>query len=163
MEIKKRLNSRKLFVIVYCFCFAVYLLIGLSPAEATDYEASTELAIPSINLQSEVTTVALGNTGLDTPGTIVGRYSRNPNKTLLFGHSSTVFHALDQVKIGDFILYDESNYRIIDIEALEKSEVKMRSILAEEDVDTLVLMTCAGTLFDNGDATERLIVTAVKQ
>jgi hypothetical protein len=29
-------------------------------------------------------------------------------------------------------------------------------------MDTLVLMTCAGELLDNGDATHRLIITAVK-
>ena len=42
----------------------------------------------------------------------------------------------------------------------EKSMISMREILAAEDEDTLILMTCAGEPLDNNDATHRLIVTA---
>jgi sortase (surface protein transpeptidase) len=38
----------------------------------------------------------------------------------------------------------------------------MKELLKAEDTDTLVLMTCAGELMSNNDATHRLIVTAKK-
>ena len=30
-------------------------------------------------------------------------------------------------------------------------------------IDTLVVMTCAGELYNNGDASHRLVLTAIKQ
>ena len=161
MEIKKRLNLRSVLAVVYFVCFGIFLNIGLRPAEATNYEISAKLAIPAIGLTSDVTTLELEDHQLDTPDYIVGSFTRAKNKTLLIGHSTTVFSNLNEIKLGDEIFYDETNYKITNIEVLEKPDVDMDKILATEDVDTLVLMTCAGELLTNGDATHRLIITAV--
>ena len=161
MEIKKRLNLRSVLAVVYFVCFGIFLNIGLRPAEATNYEISAELAIPAIGLTSDVTALELEDHQLDTPDYIVGSFTRAKNKTLLIGHSTTVFSNLNEIKLGDEIFYDETNYKITNIEVLEKPDVDMDKILATEDVDTLVLMTCAGELLTNGDATHRLIITAV--
>ena len=105
-------------------------------------------------------TLQLTNEGLKTPSSIVGSYSKFNNKTLLIGHSTTVFDSLDKVKIGDNVEYSDNNYKVKKIEYLEKAEINMNELLKEDKKDTIVIMTCAGELLENGDATERLIITA---
>lgn len=162
MELRRRrLSARKVFVSLYVLAFAVYLVIGLQPAEATQYEVAAELDIPSINLTVDVTRLSLNENKLDTPDTIVGSYSRTENKTLLIGHSSTVFDNLKNVKLKDQVNYDGQSYRVVGIHKMEKAEVKMDDLLQRADKDTLVIMTCAGQLLDGGDATHRLVLTAV--
>ena len=163
MELKKRLEFRKVLVGAYFVLLAMYLVVGLQPAEATNYEIATELSIPSIGLDSDVTILQVEERELKTPETIVGSYGRARNKTLLIGHSTTVFQDLEEVKLGDVIMYDDAPYKVFAIELVEKAEINMNEILAPADEETLVLMTCAGTLLDGGDATHRLIVTAVAE
>ena len=88
------------------------------------------------------------------------RYSEAENKTLLIGHSSTVFKNLDEAEVGDAIWYNGHGYQIVDTDTLLKSEINMDKLLKSEDTDTLVIMTCAGEELDNYDATHRLILTA---
>ena len=102
----------------------------------------------------------MDNDKLNTPDTIVGSYTRAENKTLLIGHSTTVFQDLDQVKMSDYINYNNKTYQVNDIELLEKSDIDMNDALKTTDKDTIVIMTCAGTLLEGGDATHRLIITA---
>ena len=160
MELRKHLSFKKIFIGVYFLAFAIYLIIGLQPAEATHYEISAELAIPSINLTTDVTTLALEDYKLNTPDTIAGSYTRAENKTLLIGHSTTVFQNLDQVEVGDYVNYNDKTYQVDKIELMEKATIDMDEILATTQKDTIVIMTCAGTLLDGGDATHRLIITA---
>lgn len=161
MELKKRLNARAVLIGLYAVVFVVYVIVGLKPAEAVQvYEISAELNIPSIDLVSDVTTLQLENRELKTPDTIVGSFSRAENKTLLIGHSSTVFKDLNKVAFGEKINFDNHIYVVQKIETLEKSEISMSELLKKADKDTLVLMTCAGTNLGNGDATHRLIITA---
>ena len=160
MEIRSRFDFRRLVVLLYVVCFVAYLIIGLSPAEATNYEIHSKIKIPVIGLESDVAKLSLENHSLKTPDTIVGSYSRANNKTLLIGHSSTIFGNLSKLKIGDSIIYDDKNYSVTSIEIEEKENIIMRALLRASDVDTLKLMTCAGTNLGDGDATHRLIVTA---
>lgn len=163
MELKKHYNPRVMFLSIYALMFVVYIIIGLQPAEASHYyEVSGRLDIPSIQLDSDVTALELQEHSLDTPDTIVGSYSQSQNKTLLIGHSTTVFRDLDKVKIGDDVLYNELAYRVNSIEVAQKSEINMTRLLSDSDIDTLVIMTCAGTLLNDGDATHRLIITATR-
>lgn len=162
MELKKHLGLRYLFVGLYVFLFGVYIMIGLQPAGATNYDVSTNLAIPSIGLKSDVTELAVRDGRLDTPDTIVGSFTRSDNKTLLIGHSTGVFEHLDSLQDGDAIEYDGRHYYTIRREVLEKSNISMTQLLKSEANDTLILMTCAGKLLDGGDATHRLIITAVR-
>ncbi len=160
MELKKRLDLRFILVGIYFVAFLVYIIVGLQPVGAKNYAVSANLQIPSINLQSEVTTLSLEGRELKTPDYIVGSYTHAKNKTLLIGHSSTVFKNLDKAKLGEEISYDDLAYKIVDVKLYEKSEIKMSKLLKEAEKKTLVLMTCAGDDLGDGDATHRLIITA---
>lgn len=163
MELKKRLDSRIIFVSLYVFALIIYIIYGLQPAGAVNYDIVASLSIPSIDLAADVTSLESNNNRLDTPDTIVGSYSNHYHKTLLIGHSTTVFNRLDEVSLEDELEYNNNFYRVIAINLVKKSSINMSDLLKFEKKDTLVLMTCAGTLFDNGDATHRLIITAVRK
>lgn len=107
-----------------------------------------------------MTTLQIEDHELKTPDTIVGSFSRAKNKTLLIGHSSTVFQNLNKTRLGDKIIYDNNKYIVENIEVLEKADVDMSKMLAPAEKDTLMMMTCAGTDLGNGDATHRLVLTA---
>lgn len=160
MEIGKRLNPRYIFVGLYFLAFLIYVVVGLQPAEATNYQISGELVIPKISLDSDVATLKMENHELKTPDTIVGSYSSAENKTLLIGHSSTVFTDLEQVEVDDEIVYDDYKYVVNKREVVEKDEVVMPELLEASEKETIIIMTCAGENLENGDATHRLIITA---
>lgn len=162
MELKRHLDLRYVFVGLYVLFVVVYVVIGLQPADAIDYEISADLEIPAIGLESGVTKLTLQDGRLNTPDTIVGSFSRAEHTTLLIGHSTTVFRHLDSVRVSDEIKYDYESYYVTDIEVEPKADISMSKLLKDSSADTLVLMTCAGELLDNGDATHRLIITAVK-
>ena len=161
MELKRRLNPRVIFVSLYLIFFAAYIIYGLQPAEAVHYEITNRLSIPSISLETDVTQLEVKNGKLNTPDTIAGSFTKAQNKTLLIGHSTTVFQNLQQVDLGDEISYDGKKFRVIKLEYKEKSRVDMSEILKSEERETIVIMTCAGELYDSGDATHRFMITAV--
>ena len=161
MELKQRLDPKVVFTGLYVILFLIYVVIGLQPADAVQYAISGRLDIPSIDLSSGVTDVELENGDLNTPDKIVGNYSTANSKTFLFGHSTTVFQNLNKIKLGDEISYDDKVYEVVDVTVQEKSDISMSKLLAKEDSESIVLMTCAGDLYDDGDASHRLIVTAV--
>lgn len=163
MELKQRIDTKVVFIIAYVVLFIVYIVIGLQPAEAVNYEITSKLNIPSIGLESDVTKLSYSGVKLDTPDTIVGSYAASDNKTFLIGHSSTVFGDLDDVKIGDYIEYDSVTYKIVKARLAVKEVIDMDEILAPADIDTIVIMTCAGDDLGNGDASHRLIITAEAQ
>ncbi|MBO4276142.1 sortase [Candidatus Saccharibacteria bacterium] len=160
VELKKSFDFRKIILPLYVVGFLIYLAIGLLPAGASDYVVATRLEIPLVNLTSDVTELKLEHGELKTPDTIVGSFTRAKNKTLLIGHAGTVFSELRNLHIGDEIIYKSMIYKVESMITQEKSMISMREILAAEDEDTLILMTCAGEPLDNNDATHRLIVTA---
>ncbi len=162
MELKKRLDLRTVLVGLYAVVLVAFVIFGLQPAEAVQsYEVSAELAIPSIGLVSDVATLQLEDHELKTPDRIVGSYSKSKNKTLLIGHSSTIFQNLNKINLGDEISYNGKRYQVKKITISKKSEIDMSRLLASAEQDTLVIMTCAGNSLGNGDATHRLIVTAI--
>ena len=163
MELKRWWDGKVIFTIVYCVCFVLYLFAVFWPVEAKSYAVSAHLLIPSIGLSSDVTTVDLADGELETPDTIVGSYVRSAHKNFLFGHSSTVFNKLHEVKTGDEIVYEDTKYKVISSEILEKNDINMNKLLRASERDTLVVMTCAGEDLGEGDATHRLILTAVRQ
>ena len=161
MELRKRISPRIILAGLYILFFLVYIIVGLQPAEAANsYEISTKLSIPSIELDSDVTTLYMEDHKLETPDDIVGEFTRAKNKTLLIGHAKTVFKDLYKTKVKDEIIYNDKLYIVSNIETLEKLDINMNRLLSEADEDTIVIMTCAGTDLGNGDATHRLIVTA---
>lgn len=162
VELKRsfKFNSRICLAIVYVLIATVYLVIGLQPANAEGYEVASQVIIPSIGLESDVTRTQIIDNSLVTPELTVGSYSRTENKTLLVGHSTTVFAELWKIARGDEIIYDGRRYEVTQVELLRKARVKMNQILGRAEVETLVLMTCAGEIYEDGDATHRLIITA---
>ncbi|MBR0242424.1 class F sortase [Candidatus Saccharibacteria bacterium] len=165
MELKKSIDARKIVALAYLILMSIYLAIGFTPApvEAVNYDIATEILIPSISLASDVTALKLRDGNLDTPNTIVGSFSYAKNKTFLVGHSSTVFQNLHEVKVGDEIIYDYTTFIVKKMEVLERAEISMTELLREAEVETLVVMTCAGENLPGGDATHRLIITAEVQ
>ena len=163
MELKRKLSPKTVFIGLYFLFFAVYLIVGLRPAEAVQYEISSKLTIPSIGLVSGVTTLELRDGKLDTPDTIVGIFSNAENKTFLIGHSTTVFKELHKVKLNEILKYDDKSYRVTSIDMLEKAKISMSEILSSTEKDTIIIMTCAGELLDGGDATHRLLIKAVSE
>ena len=160
MELKRRFSFRKFFTIIYILSFLAYIGFYIVSPDGIAYMFDGGLLIPSIDLTSGVTKLELKNNRLDTPDSIVGSYARNTNKTLLIGHSSTVFKNLDQVNVNDIVTYNNTEYTVTNVETFKKSDIKMSNVLKAEEKDTLVLMTCAGTPVGDKDATHRLIVTA---
>ena len=130
-----------------------------STSGATSVKAN--LMIPSIGLYSSVvSTYVDANNDIWVPPATVGALTSYHgrtfvNKTFLVGHSATVFSGLYKVSLGDEIVYFGQTYTIKSKVYQVKSAVDMVSVIADESVDTLVLMTCAG----EGNS-ERLIVTA---
>ena len=161
MKLKKHLNLRLIFVGFYMVSFLGFLIYGLQPTEAArSYSIDGRLLIPSIEFDEDVTELELVDGELETPDTIVGSYARYINKTLLIGHSTTVFSNLVNVELGDEIKYDDRVYTVEAIEVLKKDEIDMDELLKADGKDTIVIMTCAGELLGDGDATHRLIITA---
>ncbi|MBQ6354999.1 sortase [Candidatus Saccharibacteria bacterium] len=167
--IHPRRRTKILVAALYFLFFAGYVIIGLQPSQSSASEeivaASSEnlagqLIINSIGLSTPVEKVRLENHTLDVPDKIAGSFSEHENKTFLFGHSSTVFENLKNVKFGDVIDYNDHSYRIVNIEVRKKSEISMTNILKSEEIDTVILMTCSGEALGNDDYSHRLIVTA---
>ena len=127
------------------------------PAEAAK---GTDLIVPSINLRSKVIDSEMKNGELEVPETTAASYSRHENKTFLFGHAGSVFKNLHKVKLGDDISYDGKIYKVKGREIVLKNSISMHKILKREEKDTIVIMTCAGEMLENYDATHRLIITA---
>lgn len=159
---RKEFNLRIFFTGLYIIFFATYFIVGLQPVEAVTYEISAELSIPSIDLYSDVTSLRLKERKLETPDEIVGSFRGGDHKTLLIGHSSSVFKNLNKVQLNEVIIYDEDSYVVKDIYIIPKDELYMADLLKAEEEDTIVIMTCAGEDLGDGDATHRLIVTAKK-
>lgn len=160
----KKPSLKSILTVFYAVFFAVYLYIGFQPnVEAVNYEISNQLIIPSINLNAPVTPLEVKSGELETPVSIVGSFSTASNKTLLIGHASGIFQNLPAVQVGDILNYDGQSFKVVNIETLPKESVNMQKILANTKRQVLKIMTCAGELFENGDATHRLIITAVKE
>lgn len=138
----------------------LYLYFGLQPNIPADAASYPRLVIPGIQLDTPVEELELEDRQLNVPDMIAGSYSSEPNKTLIVGHSSTVFEDLDQLEIGQELTYNDRNYEITYLEVLAKEKISMRKVLAGATEDTLILMTCAGESLPNQDATHRLIITA---
>ena len=160
MELRNSWDLQKVLIAVFFVILGLYLAVGLTPVRAAEAEAATEITVPKIGLTTGVALLSMENGKLNTPDEMVGSYSRANNKTFLVGHSVGVFRDLGELELGDEIYYDLVNYVVVNIEILEKNSISMNKLLAPADVDTIVIMTCAGELTGTGDASHRLIITA---
>lgn len=156
----RKLYGKILFTAVYFLALFAYIAVGFKPsAEAS---ADNRLFIPAINLQTPVKTVTKNNNKLDVPDEIAGVYNEKHNKTLIIGHSTTVFKNLNNLHPGDAFTFDHENYLITEMVTVPKSSINMTDLLSAADEPTIIIMTCAGTPVSNTDTTHRLLVTAVQ-
>lgn len=146
--------------IFYMIAVPVFIIIGLQPAKAVDAENLPTLHIPAIGLTTPVEKSTITNSELSVPDRIAGSYSMYPSKTLLIGHSATVFQNLKHLKIGDEITYDQKTYLVTEITEQLKSTISMKEILASASQPTIIIMTCSGQPLSQNDYTHRLIITA---
>lgn len=165
-------REKKIYLVIFATYFLAtfaFIAIGLQPikSSAAVYAAESEtaislLSIDSIDLYAPVKTVALNGKTLEVPEQIAGAYSVHENKTLIIGHSSTIFTRLNELKTGEEITYSGKKYTISSIEEKRKEDVIMKDILKAEEKDTLILMTCSGEKIAGtaSDHTHRLIITA---
>lgn len=151
---------RTFVVAFFAIVMPVYAYIGMQPVSSIEAAHYPKLTIGSIDLDTPVAALEMVDHQLIAPAKIAGSYHPYDHKTLIIGHSSTVFTELSQVSLGDVISYADNTYQIDQIETVAKSEIDMSTILAPADTDTLILMTCAGEPLPDQDATHRLIVTA---
>ena len=174
VEVRTRFPREKIInfaiLAVYFFASAAFTFYGLQPSTsskdvyaAESATATATLVIPSISLVAPVTPVALNDTSLEVPEQIAGSYSAHPHKTLLLGHSSTIFKNLKNLTLSAQFTYNNRVYTVTSIENLEKSAISMSDILAPAETDTIVLMTCSGDHISGttNDYTHRLVITAV--
>ena len=172
-EISGRLSrSKKIYLLIFATYFVAgfaFITIGLQPVKdsaavyAVETEAATSLlTIDDINLYAPVKTVTLNDKTLEVPDQIAGAYSVHENKTLIMGHSSTIFKDLKNTTTGMKITYNGKIYTIMGIEEKLKQDISMQDILKAEEKDTLILMTCSGEKIAGSasDHTHRLIITA---
>lgn len=160
MKFRWTFDYRAMMAVICAAVFTFCLLKYFQPVEAIQYYISGILNIPSIRLTSDVATIDLKDGKLDTPTDIVGSYSRHKNSTLLIAHSSTAFSNLTDIVIGDSIEYNGNIYNIYKSQIIEKSAIDMKTLLAEKENDTIILMTCYGQMYADGDASHRLIIFA---
>ena len=165
-------REKKIYLVIFATYFLAafaFVMIGLQPVKnsaavyATESEAANGLlSINAINLNAPVKRVILQNKTLEVPEQIAGAYSVHENKTLIIGHSSTIFKDLKNTTVGMKIAYNGKEYTIRTIEEKLKQDIIMKDILKNEEKDTLILMTCSGEKIDgtSGDHTHRLIITA---
>ena len=71
---------------------------------------------------------------------------------MLFIYNNMIFDII--------IKYGDNEYTVTKYVYIEKDAIDMNELLASEDKETLVIMTCAGTLLGDGDATHRIILFA---
>ena len=138
----------------------IYLFIGLQPAVPADAASYPVLEIPAINLKTPVASVELIDRQLEVPAVIAGVYQPFANKLFIIGHSSTVFHNLDQLQASAQFTYDGKLYAVTDRAIVEKTAISMNDLLSDAPEKTIIIMTCAGEPLPNQDATHRLIITA---
>lgn len=161
----KNLTIRKNFRISD-FVVSIILLIASvffinSVVSNTNASTVDQLVINGIHLNTPVENIELKDSQLIAPEKIAGAYKASSNKTLLIGHSTTVFKNLDQISSDMTIEYNGKTYSITDIALLKKEAINMFDLTHSAKEDTIVLMTCAGNALGNQDFTHRLIVTAV--
>ena len=153
----------------YAIAVPAFLIVGLQPAETSAEVRSSEIAIAeeyldirAIGLSTPVIKVKMERNTLMAPQYLAGSYRSHENKTLLIGHSATIFENLHLLAVGDEIDYEDGTYIISDIKTEEKGNIKMSQILKNEDEPTIILMTCAGEPLGGMDFSHRLIITAKK-
>ena len=128
--------------------------------KAVDASSEERLFMPSIGLIAHVKDIEKTGNQLIAPDTIAGAYQPTIHKTVIIGHSSTIFKDLKNIDDEAEFTFDNVKYKVKTIEIIEKRYVNMDEIVSETPVKTVVLMTCYGEPLGGQDFTHRLVITA---
>ena len=160
-----RLKRPKIGIIfgVLYFFIATGLTAYFFIPKPVDASSEERLFMPSIGLVARVKDIEREGNTLKAPDYIAGAYKASAHKTVLIGHSSTIFKELHQTKIGDKFTFDHKNFSVKKIEILEKSVIDMSEVVAETEDNTIVLMTCYGESLGGQDFSHRFIITAKEE
>lgn len=155
--------ARSFFVTLLLVLAPFYFFSCIQPASSIEAASYPELVIPSISLTTPVIPLEMTERQLIAPAEVAGSYSQAEHKQFIIGHSSTVFENLHNINLNDSFFYQNHEYVITSIDTVRKSDVDMDAILAPSNIDTIIIMTCAGAPLPDQDATHRLIVTAERR
>lgn len=156
----KKTWGRVVFGLFLLLGIGIYLYVGLQPIRV-DASEQVRLEIAKIDLFTPVERLErLGNT-LIAPEVVAGEYQEMAGRSLVIGHSSTVFKRLSEVELGDSLVYDGVTYRVSERRILAKSEVDMTELVRADGKNSLILMTCIGESLGGDDYTHRLVIKAL--
>ena len=128
--------------------------------KTADASSEERLFIPSIGLVARVKDIERTGNQLIAPDEIAGAYKPTNHKTVIIGHSSTIFKDLKNVSGDDSFTFDNKSYKIEKREIVEKSLIDMADIVSETKENTVIIMTCYGEPLGGQDFSHRLIITA---
>ncbi len=140
----------------------------------SSYDPPLWLYIPSINLSSSIEGVGINNKGnMDVPSgrtNNVGwyKYGTLPGETgtaVLDAHNTAAFKNLHMLNPGSDIYVITKAGRVLHFTATETktypvATLSRYTLFEDTDAKQINLITCAGTLLGNGEASHRLIVSA---
>lgn len=142
------------------FCLVAGITAYFFLPKPVDASSDERLFIPSIGLIARVTDIERDGNTLKSPDYIAGAYHATNHKTVLIGHSSTIFNNLHNIRLKDKFTFDNKSYTVVKTEILEKALIDMNEVVAETEKNTLILMTCYGESLGGQDFSHRFIVTA---
>lgn len=147
------------FGILYFAVIAGIVTYAFMPKSA-DASSEERLYMPSIGLIARVKNIERTGNQLIAPDEIAGAYKATNHKTVLIGHSSTIFKDLKNVKYADEFTFDSTKYSVQEIRTIPKNLVDMEDIVSETEKNTLILMTCSGEPLGGQDYSHRLVIKA---
>lgn len=148
-----------IFGIIYFALIAGFTAYVFMP-KAVDASSEERLFIPSIGLIARVKDIERTGNQLIAPDEIAGAYKPTLHKTVIIGHSSTIFKDLKNISGNDIFTFDSRSYRVKEREIIEKGVINMSEIVAETEKNTVIMMTCYGEPLGGQDYSHRLIITA---
>lgn len=160
MELKTPRAKFRFFAVLAYFAVIAGIIAYFFAPKTADASSEERLFIPKIGLIAQVKNIERQGNRLIAPDTIAGAYKPTNHKTVIIGHSSTIFKDLDQLKGSETFTFDQTEYKITRREVVEKRFVDMAEIVAETEKNTVVLMTCFGEPLGGQDYSHRLIITA---
>ena len=179
---KKLRQGGAIFLFTLSFFFFADFKLNLHAAEISsatissiiEEEKPVYLYIPSINLFSKIQGVGVNKKGnMDVPSgktNNVGWYKHGitPGETgtaVLDAHNTAAFKKLDALPLGeDIYIYNSSgewlHFSVVEAKTYPIEKLSPSTLFAQANAPQINLITCAGLLLGNGEASHRLIVSA---
>ena len=147
------------FGVLYFAAIVGFVAYAFLP-KPVDASSEERLFMPSIGLIARVSDIERTGNQLIAPDEIAGAYQPTIHKTVIIGHSSTIFRDLNKLGDEDKFTFDGREYKTVSREILPKNLVNMEEVVSETEKYTVILMTCAGESLGGHDYSHRLVITA---